>query len=165
MRIASILPPTAVLASIGARDKKQVLKMLAAKASELTGLSEREIFSTLLEREQIGCTGMGSGVCVPHGRFEKLNHLQAVFATVAKPVEFGAADGRPVDLVFLLLSPINANVEHVKALATISRLLRDKTLCEALRKATDAKILHQLLTSDRRMNASFSHPNLLKGIA
>ena len=154
MHIASILPPEAVIAHLSARDKKQALKMLSAKAAELTGLSEREIYSVLLEREHIGCTGMGSGVCIPHGRFEKLKSLQAVFASVIKPIEFGAADGRPVDLIFLLISPIAANTEHIKALATISRVLRDKALCESLRKATDAKTLHKLLTSERGEDAA-----------
>jgi len=154
MHIASLLPPEAVVANLSARDKKQTLKMLAAKAATLTPLSEREIYSVLLEREHIGCTGMGGGVCIPHGRFAHLKKLQAVFARMEKPIEFGAADGRPVDLVFLLLSPISANTEHIKALATISRLLRDKTLCDALRKAPDAKTLHTLLTSDRGEDAA-----------
>ena len=154
MHIASILPPEAVVADLSARDKKQVLKLLAAQASKLTGLSEREIFSVLMEREHIGCTGMGNGVCIPHGRFDKLKGLHAVFAKLQKPVEFGAADGRPVDLIFLLLSPSTANTEHIKALATISRLLRHKSLCESLRKAHDAKTLHSLLTSERGEDAA-----------
>ena len=154
MNIASILPPEAVLASVEGRDKKQVLKTLAGLAATLTRLSEREIYSVLIEREHIGCTGMGGGVCMPHGRFERLDHLQAVFATVARPIEFGAADGRPVDVVFMLLSPVTANTEHIKALATISRILRDKALCESLRKAPDAKTLHRLLTSQRGEDAA-----------
>ena len=154
MHIASILPPDAVVADLPSRDKKQALKALAAQASRLTDLSEREIFSVLMEREHIGCTGMGNGVCIPHGRFASLKSLQAVFATVERPIEFGAADGRPVDLIFLLLSPTSANTDHIKALATISRLLRDKQLCESLRKAHDAKTLHTLLTSERGEDAA-----------
>ena len=154
MNIASILPPNAVVANLSARDKKQALKLLAAQASGLTGLSEREIFSVLMEREQIGCTGMGGGVCVPHGRFSHLQTLHAVFARLDKPIEFGAADGRPVDLLFLLLSPATANTEHIKALAVISRILRDKALCESLRKAPDAKAIHALLTNVRGEDAA-----------
>ena len=154
MHIASILPPEAVVADLPSRDKKQALKALASQASALTGLPEREIFSVLMERENIGCTGMGNGVCIPHGRFASLKSLQAVFATVERPIEFGAADGRPVDLIFLLLSPASANTDHIKALATISRLLRDKQLCESLRKAHDAKTLHSLLTSERGEDAA-----------
>lgn len=148
MHLGSILPPEAVIAHLAARDKKQVLKQLAAYASTLTGLSEREIYSVLQQREQLSCTGMGGGVCIPHGRFDKLSGIHAAFVRLDKPVDFGAADGRPVDLVFLLMTPSSAdtNNEHIKAIATISRLLRDKALCEALRKAKDAAAMHALLT-------------------
>jgi PTS system nitrogen regulatory IIA component len=154
MHIATILPPGAVFARILARDRKQLLKILAADAAKLTRLSEREIFSVLMEREQSGSTAMGNGVCIPHGRFASLMGLHAAFATLEKPVEFGAADGRPVDLVFLLLSPTAANIEHIKALASISRLLRDKQLCESLRKAPDAKTLHSLLIAANNEEAA-----------
>ncbi len=150
MHIASILPPEAVLAKFSARDKKNALRQLATHASKLCHLSEKEIYAVLLERENIGCTGMGHGVCIPHGRFESLNKLHAVFAQLEKPLIFGAADGKPVDLLFLLLSPIDAHTEHMKALATISRILRDKQLCEALRRAPDAAALHTLLTESPR---------------
>jgi PTS system nitrogen regulatory IIA component len=147
MHLASILPPQAVIAELPARDKKQALKQLAAHAASMSALSEREIYSVLVEREQVGCTGMGNGVCIPHGRFDTLKSLHAVFARLDKPIEFGAADGKPVDLLFLLISPSSANTEHLKAIATISRLLRDKQLCAALRKTKDAHKLHALLTS------------------
>ena len=154
MHIASLLPPEAVVASLSARDKKQALKLLSAHASNLSGLSEREIYAVLLEREQVGCTGMGSGVCIPHGRFTNLTKLHAIFARLEKPIDFGAADGKPVDLLFLLLSPALANTDHIKALAIISRQLRDKVLCEALRKAPDAKTIYHLLTSERGEDAA-----------
>jgi PTS system nitrogen regulatory IIA component len=145
MNFTSILPPEAVLPHLSALTKKQALKKMAAQAAKQSGLSEREIFSVLMEREQIGCTGMGNGVCIPHGRFEELKTLHAVFAKLDKPIEFGAADGKPVDLIFLLLTPASANTEHLKALATASRLLRDKHLCENLRSTDNAAVLHDLL--------------------
>ena len=154
MLISSILPREAVVARLPAQDKKQALKMMAVQAATLIKLSEKEIYNALLEREHIGCTGMGNGVCVPHGRFEGLSSLQAVFASIEKPIEFGAADGRPVDLIFMLLSPLSANTEHLKALAMISRVLRDKTLCEALRKADNAQSLYTLLTNSRGEDAA-----------
>jgi nitrogen PTS system EIIA component len=154
MHLGSILPPEAVIASFSARDKKQVLKLLAAHSAALTGLTEREIYSVLQQREQLGCTGMGSGVCIPHGRFDRLQSLHAVFARMDQPVDFGAPDGRKVDLIFLLLTPSAANTDHIKAIATISRLLRDKHLCESLRKARDTATLHALLTSERGENAA-----------
>lgn len=145
MQLTSILPPDAVLAQLPARDKKQALKLMAAKGAALTGLSEKDIFVTLLEREHLGCTGMGNGVCIPHGRFNNLQKLQAVFAQLPDPIEFGAADGKPVDLIFLLLTPAQANTEHLKALGVISKLLRDKQLCENLRSAGNASVMHSLL--------------------
>ena len=150
MQIATILPPEAVLAKFVARDKKNALRQLATHAATLCNLPEKEIYAVLLERENIGCTGMGNGVCIPHGRFSGLNKLQAVFAQLEKPLEFGAADGKPVDLLFLLLSPMDAQTDHMKALASISRILRDKALCEALRRAPDAGALHALLTHSPR---------------
>lgn len=149
MNLASLLPQEAVLPRISARDKKQALKLLAAEASTLTGLSEREIFSVLMARENLGCTGMGGGVCIPHGRFEDLSEIRAVFATLDDPIDFGAADGRPVDIICLLLTPVEANTEHLKALATISRLLRDKELCANIRQTGDASALHTMITAQR----------------
>lgn len=149
MNLASLLLPEAVLPRISARDKKQVLKQLAAEASRVTGLSEREVFSVLQARENLGCTGMGGGVSIPHGRFEGLKAIHAIFATLDDPIEFGAADGRPVDIICLLLTPAEANTEHLKALAVISRLLRDKALCATIRDTSDAKTLHALITADR----------------
>lgn len=146
MNLASLLPVEAVLPHLDAGTKKQALKALAEHASGLTGISEKEIYSVLMAREQLGCTGMGNGVCVPHGRFEDLKEVRAIFAHLDKPIEFGAVDGRPVDLLFLLLTPADANTEHLKALAVISRLLRDKELCEKLRHTKDATAMRSLLT-------------------
>ena len=147
MPIGAMLPPEAVIPSLEVRDKKQALKLLASRAAELNGLSEKDIYAVLLEREQIGCTGMGGGVCIPHGRFEGLQGLHAVFAKLERPIEFGSADHKPVDLLFLLLTPAEANTEHLKALASISRVLRDKQLCEAIRATNSAGEIHRLLTS------------------
>ncbi|NBO18815.1 MAG: transcriptional regulator, partial [Proteobacteria bacterium] len=146
MLIASFLPREAVLAGLVVRDKKQALRHLAARAAELSGLGERDIYHAVMEREAIGCTGMGGGVCIPHARFLGLQRPVAVFAQLSRPVPFGAADGKPVDLLFLLLSPDNDQTVHLKALASISRALRDKSLCEALRNAQSASELHVLLT-------------------
>jgi PTS system nitrogen regulatory IIA component len=154
MNLATLLPLKAVLPHLDARDKKHALKLLSAHAATLAPISDREIYSVLLEREKIGCTGMGNGVCIPHGRFEGLKTLHAIFARLDHPIEFGANDGRPVDLIFLLLTPISANTEHLKALATISRLLRDKALCESLRATTDAVAMHALLTAESTEDAA-----------
>lgn len=149
MNLADILPLEAMFLSLAARDKKQVLKLLAEQAAKLTPLGEREIFSVLLEREMIGCTGMGNGVCMPHGRFEGITKPLALFAHLEKPVEFGAADGKRVDMVFMLLTPVSENTAHLKALATISRVMRDKEMREKIRKTEDPAELHALLVAVR----------------
>ena len=148
MKMLSLLSLDAVFPAMEARDKKHAFKMLAARAAALSGLAEKEIYNVLLDREHMGCTGMGNGVSIPHGRFEKLEAPLALFARLAHPVEFGAADGKRVDLVFLLLTPSGANTEHIKALAVISRILRDKQLCENIRNTQDAREVHHLLTAD-----------------
>jgi len=145
MKLASLLSPEAVMPRVPARDKKQVLKLLAAHAATLVPIPERDIYTALLNREQLGCTGMGSGVAIPHGRFEGLKTPYAIFAQLERPIEFGAADGKPVDLIFLLLTPAESNTEHLKALATVSRLLRDKQLCENIRASHSAAVIHDLL--------------------
>ena len=149
MQLVSLLSPAAVFPHLPALSKKQALKQLAAHAAGTTGLGEKEIYATLMDREQMGCTAMGGGVCVPHGRFELLSRSYVFFATFASPIEFGAQDGRPVDLLFLLLTPADANSEHIKALALVSRLLRDKALAEKLRTTYDSAALYHLLTRER----------------
>lgn len=145
VQLSSLLSETAVLARLEARDKKNALKQLAAHAAEESGLSEREIYHVLMEREALGCTGMGNGVCIPHGRFAKLEKIRAFFATLAAPIEFGATDGKPVDMFFILLTPAEANTEHLKALAIISKLMRDRELCDRLRERKDASVIYQAL--------------------
>ncbi len=155
MNLATMLPAEAVLPLLPARDKKQALRLMAVQAAALSAVPEREIFSVLMEREYIGCTGVGNGVCIPHGRFEGLTAPLAIFAHVEQPIEFGAADGKLVDLIFLLMTPAEANTEHLKALAVVSRLLRDKQLCENLRKTSDPAVIHGLLlAADRDEDAA-----------
>lgn len=152
MNIASLLPVNAIIPSLQARDKKQALKLLSAHAAPLCALSENDIFSILLERENMGCTGMGNGVCIPHGRFELLDKTHLVFARLNKPIDFKAADGKKVDLLFLLLTPAVVDSEHLKVLALISKLLRDKELCKTLRVTNNADELHALLTANYNSN-------------
>jgi PTS system nitrogen regulatory IIA component len=146
MDIKTILRPDAVKLSLIAADKEQLLRQLAKFASSLTTVSESAIFDVLREREQLGATGVGSGIAIPHGRIRGLDRLQAFFVRLDRPVPFEAIDDQPVDLVFLLLAPVEAGTEQLKALATISRLLRDNTVCEKIRRSTGANDLYALLT-------------------
>jgi PTS system nitrogen regulatory IIA component len=146
MEIADLLSPNAVIAHLKAANKKQVLQEVAAKAAVLTALPERRIFETLLERERLGSTGMGQGIAIPHGRIAGIPKMTGLFAQLAAPVDFDALDDQPVDLVFLLLAPVGAGADHLKALARVSRLLRNQSICEKLRAAGDASALYSLLT-------------------
>ena len=100
----------------------------------------------LLARERLGSTGVGAGVAIPHGRLGSLTRLSAVFARLREPIEFDAVDGKPVDLIFLLLAPDSAGSDHLKALALVSRLLRDHRVCARLRGADNAEALYAVLT-------------------
>lgn len=146
MDLSDLLSKDAVLAKLKAKSKKQAIQELAAKAAELTGLSEREIFDTLLQRERLGSTGVGQGIAIPHGKLTRLDRLVGVFAKLDKPVEFDALDDEPVDLVFLLLASEGAGADHLKALARIARQLRDAGVTEGIRSAVEADDIYQLLT-------------------
>jgi nitrogen PTS system EIIA component len=149
MNISDLLAPEAVLASLKANTKKQLLQDLAARAHARTGLPEKQIFETLIERERLGTTGVGSGIAIPHGRMPGATTITGVFAKLEAPIAYDAVDGQPVDLVFMLLAPENAGADHLKALARVSRLLRDKAVCEKLRAAKSAEALYAILIGDK----------------
>ncbi|HUJ03173.1 MAG TPA: PTS IIA-like nitrogen regulatory protein PtsN [Rhizomicrobium sp.] len=146
MEISTLLAPEAVFPSLKAQNKKQLLQELAERAAKLTHIPERRIFDTLTERERLGTTGMGQGIAIPHGRLAGLPKIVGLFARLETPIEYEAVDGQPVDLVFLLLAPEGAGADHLKALARVSRLLRNQQTCEKLRAATKPEVLFALLT-------------------
>ncbi|HWD57749.1 MAG TPA: PTS IIA-like nitrogen regulatory protein PtsN [Stellaceae bacterium] len=144
--LADLVTPRGVIAQLRAPTKRQVLQELARRAATVTGLADKRIYDALAERERLGTTGIGAGVAVPHCRLPELTRLHGMFARLERPVPFEAIDDQPVDLVFLLLAPSEAGAEHLKALARVSRLLRDKAMCEKLRGANSADALYALLT-------------------
>ena len=146
MEIADLIGPNSVIADLRATSKKQALQDLARRAGEITGVHERQIFDVLLERERLGTTGVGTGIAIPHGKLAGLKKLHGVFARLSTPIDFESIDERPVDLIFLLLAPETAGADHLKALARVSRLLRDQSVCEKLRKTDSADALYILLT-------------------
>jgi PTS system nitrogen regulatory IIA component len=148
MEISELMGPDAVLADLKVTSKKQVLQELAAHAAKLTGLDGRRIFEVLLDRERLGTTGVGRGIAIPHGKLEELDRLYGLFARLPNPIEFDAIDDEPVDLMFLLLAPENAGAEHLKALARVSRLLRDQSICGKLRGSENADAIYALLNDD-----------------
>ena len=146
MPLSDLLTLTAVLPSLRAGSKKHAIQEIAARAAGLSGLPEREVFETLLQRERLGSTGIGSGIAIPHGKMPGLGGLFGLFARLDRPIDFEALDGEPVDLLFLLLAPEGAGADHLKALARVARLLRDPAVTRKLRATSDAATLHALLT-------------------
>jgi PTS system nitrogen regulatory IIA component len=153
MEISDLLKPEAVISGLKASSKKQALQELAKHAAQITGVNDRRIFETLLERERLGTTGVGNGIAIPHGKLSDFKRLYGVFARMDKPIDFDAIDEQPVDLIFLLLAPEGAGADHLKALARVSRLLRDASVCEKLRGADTADGLYMLLTQSEAQAA------------
>jgi PTS system nitrogen regulatory IIA component len=149
MKLASALSTDAVFPRLRGTTKKQVLKELSGYAETLTNVDAAEIFSVLMEREQAGVTAVGEGAAIPQARLETLEKTCILAATLDRPVEFGAIDGLPVDILVVLLTQANANTEHVKAVAAISHLLRDKQVCQAIRAAETPEDLYGVLTHVR----------------
>jgi PTS system nitrogen regulatory IIA component len=154
MDISDLLAPSGISVDLKVTSKKQALQELSRRAAEATGLDERTIFDALLERERLGTTGVGQGIAIPHGRFAKLKHIVGLFAKLDKPIPFDAVDDQPVDLIFLLLAPESAGADHLKALARVSRLLRDKSICAKLRGCDDADAVYALLTEAQASHAA-----------
>ena len=154
MEITDLLSTEGVIANLKASSKKQSLQNLAKKAAENSGLHERVIFEVLMERERLGTTGVGNGIAIPHGKLSNLDQLYGLFARLESPIDFQAIDEQPVDLIFLLLAPESAGADHLKALARVSRLLRDKKTCEKLRGSDSAEALYALLTETAATRAA-----------
>ena len=147
MNISDLLAPDAILPALKAQTKKQLLQELAARAHQITRMPERRIFETLVERERLGTTGVGAGIAIPHGRLGEAKTITGVFARLETPIDYEAVDGQPVDLVFTLLAPEDAGADHLKALARVSRLLRNAATCEKLRATSSAEALYAILTA------------------
>lgn len=154
MEITDLISSETIVANLHATSKKQVLQELSRRAAEVTGEHERAIFDVLMERERLGTTGVGSGIAIPHGKLQSLERLYGLFARLEQPVDFQAIDERPVDLIFLLLAPESAGADHLKALARISRVLRDGKVCDKLRGTDTAEALYAILTEKMETEAA-----------
>ncbi len=144
MKIVDILSPDSIICNAEVGSKKQLLEMLATLAARKTGLDERLIMDSLIERERLGTTGIGRGVALPHTRLRDLTKIFCAFIKTS-PVDFESVDDKPVNLAFLLLVPEEAGADHLKALARLSRLLRDEQVAEALRQAPDAETAYHII--------------------
>lgn len=154
MALADLIAQNSVLPALKANSKKQLLQELSAKAAEVTGLPEREIFDVILQRERLGSTGVGNGIAIPHGKLPSLERIVGVFARLDHPVDFEALDDQPVDLVFLLLAPEGAGADHLKALSKVARVMRDGELVQKLRATDSAASLYAFLTESQASNAA-----------
>lgn len=154
MGLNDLLKPEGVIHNLKARCKRETLQTMAERAARLAGRPADEIIATLLEREQLGSTGVGDGAAIPHGRIDGLNEIVGLLALLEEPVSFDSLDDQPVDLVFMLLAPANATAAHLKALAKVSRLLRDREARAALRGAESAEALFAIAVSDRKHHAA-----------
>ena len=154
MNLGDILARNGVVPALKAQDKKQVLQALAKHASRVTGVTEHDIYTALLQRERLGSTGLGSGIAIPHVKIAGIPSITCLFARLSAPVPFESNDDQPVDLVFFLLAPQHAGGDHLKALARISRLVREPATVEHLRNAKDETTLYRALTSPGTSNAA-----------
>lgn len=151
MLISDLLTPQTIIPDLKATSKKQALQEMASFAAERLGLEDRAILDVLLERERLGSTGVGHGVAIPHGKMTDLGKLYVQFARLSSPVDFDSPDGRPVDLMFLLLTPENAGGDHLTALAKASRLLRDEKVCTMLRGSDNAEAIYSAIMESEQV--------------
>ncbi|HLZ78227.1 MAG TPA: PTS sugar transporter subunit IIA [Sphingomonas sp.] len=151
---SDILPPEAVFHNLAAASKKALFQSLAGLAERHLGIDARHVAERLGERERLGSTGFGGGVAIPHGKVDGLERVVGLFAQLTQPIEFAAIDDMPVDLVFLLLSPPEAGADHLKALARVSRRLRDRAFVAKLRGAGSADALYALFAGSETRDAA-----------
>ncbi|UAB89081.1 PTS sugar transporter subunit IIA [Ruegeria sp. SCSIO 43209] len=154
MELSSILKPEAVRVLSAASSKKRLFQEIGDVGAATLGLDAQTIVDSLLERESLGPTGVGHGVALPHARLSELESVSGVFVMLEKPIDFGSVDRQPVDLAFSLFAPEEAGVEHLKALALVSRTLREQSVCAKLRANPDPVKLYAILTEAQSMQAA-----------
>ena len=154
MALSDLLPEDGVNADLAVSSRKQALQALSEVAAKYAPVKARTILELVLERERLGSTGVGEGVAIPHARVDGIDTVYGVFARLRSPVDFDSVDGRPVDLIFMLLAPEHSSAEHLKALARVSRLLRREDMRERLRSAPDEDALIALLGGELDTDAA-----------
>ncbi|MEZ5896503.1 MAG: PTS sugar transporter subunit IIA [Parvularculaceae bacterium] len=154
MGLQDILSPDGIVFDLHARCKREALASLAGKAAEITGVPAETIRESLMAREQLGSTGVGRGVAIPHGKIDGLNEIVGVMAKLDQPVDFDSVDDEPVDLIFVLLAPAHASAAHLKALAKVSRLLKDDASREALKGAESPEALYAIAMETAQPHAA-----------
>jgi PTS system nitrogen regulatory IIA component len=148
MRISELLSSADVISDVVVADKQKLLEELARRAAALIDEQPELILSELIKREQLGSTGIGGGIAIPHARFHKVAKPFAIFVRLKKPIDFDAVDDQPVDTVVLLLLPDAPTGERLGALACIARKLREPATMLAVRRARNGGEIHDIVTSD-----------------
>lgn len=154
MNFANLLTQEAVKVLSSTTSKKRLLTELAELAETTYGMNAPNVVEALLAREALGPTGVGHGVALPHARMDGIDKVVGLFALLEKPVDFGSVDHQPVDIAFALFAPENAGVEHLKALALVSRTLRDTSICSKLRANPSSDTLYTILTEAQGVQAA-----------
>jgi PTS system nitrogen regulatory IIA component len=154
MQMTTLLDPAAIRVLQATTSKKRLFQTLGEVAQAVYGLDDGMVVDALQERESLGPTGVGHGVALPHARLENITRVTGIFMRLVKPLDYAAVDKQPVDLVFALLAPRNAGVDHLKALAFVSRTLRNPEICKKLRSNDDATKLAAILNSDQGSKAA-----------
>ncbi|HBZ43198.1 MAG TPA: PTS lactose transporter subunit IIC [Maritimibacter sp.] len=154
MQLSEILRPAAVKVVGTVSSKKRLFQDLGELVSTTYNLDGAAAFAALQERENLGPTGVGHGVALPHARIEGLDKVVGAFLRLDKPVDFDSVDRQPVDLVFALFAPDGSGVDHLKALALVSRTMRDQSVTAKLRANNDAETLHTILTDAQAIRAA-----------
>jgi PTS system nitrogen regulatory IIA component len=154
MQLGMILTQNAVKTITSCTSKKRLFHDLGELAASSYDLDMTTVIDALIERENLGPTGVGQGIALPHARLPELDRVVGLFLRLEKPLDFDAVDRQPVDIVFALLAPENAGVDHLKALALVSRTLRDDSICTKLRANTDAGTLFTVLTEVQASQAA-----------
>jgi len=154
MKLKGLLGEASIAASLRVSSKDQAFEHIARAISKLHGVDEKRLFEGLREREQLGSTGVGNGIAIPHAKLASVDRILGFFARLEKPIEFDAIDEEPVDLLFVLIAPENAGADHLRALAHVARMLRDADMAEKLRATTDPAAIYTLLSEAERSQAA-----------
>ncbi len=154
MQFTQILRPDAVRVYSSVSSKKRLLHELGSIAESVYGLDPQKVVDALIERENLGPTGVGHGVALPHARLSGIDSVVGALVLLDTPIDFNSVDRQPVDLAFALFAPENAGVEHLKALALVSRTLRDPSICAKLRANDNPATLHTIITESQSVQAA-----------
>lgn len=151
--LGDLIARDGIVFDLSSGNKRGVVTALAERAAAIARVDAATVVDVILSREALGSTGFGAGTAIPHGRLPGLSRIVTVAARLATPVDFAALDSLPVDLVVLMLAPSNAGADHLKALARVSRALRDAAFCAKLRGAMSADAFYAVLAAELRSAA------------